>query len=222
MAALSLSLDALKPLNRWDYSSIRPGSVGSVGDCLITERLKSSLPGDFRWDPHTFGAKESNYGSNVRNGSKQSYSSGGGSSRVLDSNWGGRRRFETSHGWRYQDVRVPDRRLEPVLGEMPQYNWHNRIATVNNAKSTGSMFTVPRGGVLEGPSGVVRGGNMPMVTAVISGDVTAGFQQQSINAGPPLTAPNFKPQKSSFGGGGRNEENERYTMSRGPPGKMKR
>jgi len=222
MAALSLSIDAIKPLNRWDYSSIRPGSVGSVGDCLITERLKSSLPGDFRWDPNTFGNNESDYGSSVQDGSKQSFNSGGGPARTLDTNWGGRRRFETSHGWRYQDLRVPDKRIEPVLGAMPQYSWHNRIATVNNARTTGNLFTVPRGGVLEGPSGVTRGGNFPLVTAVVGGDETAGFQSGTINTGPPLTAPNFHPHLSTFGGGARNEENERHSFSRGPPGKIRR
>ena len=50
MSALSLSIDAIKPLNRWDYDSIRPGKVGSVGDVLITERLKASRPGDFIMD----------------------------------------------------------------------------------------------------------------------------------------------------------------------------
>lgn len=28
---LSLTIDAIRPLNRWDYSTIRPGPVGGVG-----------------------------------------------------------------------------------------------------------------------------------------------------------------------------------------------
>ncbi len=39
MAALSLSIDAIKPMNRWDYCSIRPGVQGSVGDCLVLEQV---------------------------------------------------------------------------------------------------------------------------------------------------------------------------------------
>lgn len=179
MAALSLSIDAIRPLNRWDHSSIRPGPVGSVGVVNMTPRLKSSLPGDFRWEATYFGNKESNYGSNITDGFHTNYSNGGGPAHTIDSNWGGRRRFETSHGWRYQDMRVPDRRIEPVLGTLPQYSWHNRIATVNSAKHTGDLFTVPRGGVLGGPAGVTRGGQFPRVTDVVGGEVPAMTQGAS-------------------------------------------
>jgi hypothetical protein len=89
MSALSLSLDAWRPKNRWDYDSIRPGVVGSVGDCLLTERLKSTFPGDFLWERSTFGQNESRHGSNVQDGYSYSYNSGGGPNRTKDSNWGG-------------------------------------------------------------------------------------------------------------------------------------
>lgn len=31
MAALSLSSDAIRPMNRWNHDRIQPGAVGSVG-----------------------------------------------------------------------------------------------------------------------------------------------------------------------------------------------
>ena len=192
MAALSLSIDAIRPLNRWDHSSIRPGPVGSVGVVNMTPRLKSSLPGDFRWEPTYFGNKESNYGSNITDGFHTNYSNGGGPAHTIDSNWGGRRRFETSHGWRYQDLRVPDRRIEPVMGSLPQYSWHNRIATVNSAKHTGDLFTVPRGGVLGGPNGVTRGGQFPRVTDVVGGEVPAAQISTSFSGA--TSAPKFTPE----------------------------
>ena len=211
-AALSLSIDAIRPLNRWDYSSIRPGSVGSVGDCLITERLKSSLPGDFRWKPDYYGKNESLYGSNVRNGYQRSFTSGGGSSKTIDSNWGGRRGFKVRHGWIMQDLVAPDTSVTSQLGSLPQYSWRNKIAHVNHARTTGDLFPIPVGGQIQG-SGVPRGGQLPRVTDVVAGDTSpfesqpgvnaptgsasAGTYQASQSAG---TNPNFKPSRSSFGG----------------------
>lgn len=189
MSALSLSIDAIKPLNRWDHSSIRPGVVGSVGDCLLTERLKSSLPGDFRWEASTYGKNESKLGSNVQDGYSYSYTSHGGGNRTKDSNWGGRRRFETSHGWVYQDLRAPDKFVEPILGSTGRFDWDNRIAKIIDARDTGKMF-VYQGGVIP-PNGVTRGGTFPEVTDVVAADTTAGYDDTS------AYQPNFKPDQSS-------------------------
>lgn len=190
-------IDAIKPYNRWDHSSIRPGPVGSVGDVLITPRLKSSLPGNFNWDAEYYGNKESLYGSSVSDGSYVSFNSGGGPARTLDSNWGMRRRFRTMHGWYYQDLRAPDKNVEPEMGSLPQYNWRNRIATVNNAKSTGDLF-MPLPTVELPTDGLPRGGLFPRVTDVIGGAEDAGFDgNDTVNAGPPLLNPNFHPHLSS-------------------------
>lgn len=181
MAALSLSINAIKPLNRWDHDSIRPGPVGSIGGVNPVPRLKSTFPGDFRWDEEFHGENEPRHGSNVTDGSFTNYNTGGGPSRVIDSNWGGRRRFETSHGWRYQDIRVPDRRIEPVLGQLPKYSWYNKIATVNNARNTGKLFSIPAGGIMGGANGVTRGGMYPRVTDVVGGDAGPGVSTADVN-----------------------------------------
>lgn len=184
MAALSLSLDAIRPLNRWNNTSIRPGNVGSVGDVLIAERLKASLPGEFRWDSLTSGENEPTYGSNISDGMFTGYTSGGGPGRTIDSNWGSRRRFETSHGWRIQDLRPEDRRIEPTVGAMPQYTWRNRIATLEQARTTGDLFPIPAGGVLQGPAGIMRGGNNPRVTDIVAEEPVTGTLPSMVNHHP--------------------------------------
>jgi hypothetical protein len=220
MAALSLSLEATKPLNRWDYSSIRPGNVGSVGDCLITPRLKSSLPGDFQWDREYYGKNEALYGSSTNNGTKLSFNSGGGPARTKDSNWGGRRSFKISHGWIYQDMRAPDKRVEPQMGALPQYSWRNKIAEVNHARTTGNLFPIPAGGLIRS-SGQTRGGQYPRVTDVVSGDTTPAFA--NVNESNPYGQPTgdsagYRPGLSSFGGPAAPAEQENRQRAQGRSG----
>jgi len=77
MAALSLSIDSIRPMNRWDYSRIQPGSVGSVGDTNVAVRLKHSSPNmPLRFDKTFSGNRERYLGSNVQNGSQKSFDSG--------------------------------------------------------------------------------------------------------------------------------------------------
>src|SRR5689334_12063841 len=109
-------IDAVHPHSRWDHASIRPGPVGSVGDVLLTPRLKSSLPGNFNWDAEYYGPNEPLYGSSISDGLYESYNSGGGPARTLDTVWYPRRQFKTSHGWYIQDLRAPDKRVEPIMG----------------------------------------------------------------------------------------------------------
>lgn len=154
----------VKPLNRWDYSSIQPGAVGSVGDVNLTPRLKSSLPGDFRWESCYDGEKESLFGSSITDGQQKSFNTGAIGNRVIDRTWAGGRQFQTGHGWYYQDLRVPDKRIEPVMGTLPQYDWRNKIAAVNNAGKTGNLFQY--NGAFTPPNGPLRGGLYPSVTAV--------------------------------------------------------
>lgn len=88
MAALSLSIDVIKPLNRWDHSRIQPGSVGSVGDVNLTPRFKHSMPDlPLRFDPYFRGKNSTFLGSNVQNGTQRSYDSGGLPAMTIDSNW---------------------------------------------------------------------------------------------------------------------------------------
>ena len=193
---LSLSIDATKPLNRWDYSYISPGKVGSIGDVNMTERLKSTFPGDFRWSKWTHD-KASNLGSNVQDGFSLSHTSKGGPNRTVDSNWKGRRRFKTSYGWRYQDLRPTDRSANPDLGQLPQYSWRTRLAEVERAQHTGEKFPIPREGLIAPPKGILRGGMFPRVTDVVEGDTSPGDYTNGINSGPVQSISQGQSNKSS-------------------------
>lgn len=223
MSALSLSIDAIRPLNRWDYDCIRPGIVGSVGDVLVSQRLKASAPGDFRWRPEYNGKHESLYGSAITNGTHLSYNSGGGPARCIDSNWGGRRSFRINHGWYYQDLRAPDKRIEPVVGETPQYSWRNKIATVNRAKTTGDLFPIPAGGLISPPTGnLTRGGNYPRVTDVVSADTTPGFGELNNGDFAASQLPNYKPSLSSFTAPSNDDNQRRQQFINGKSGTLGR
>lgn len=175
MAALSLSIDAIRPLNRWDHARIQPGSVGSVGDVNLTPRLKHSYPNlPLRFDKSFSGKKERYLGSNVQNGTQKSFDSGGGPARTIDSNWGGRRHFKTRHGYIFQDVRVPDDSVEPFLSSTPDYSWRNKLATCYEAKRTGSNFLPLPGAYFPSPNQIVRGGMFPRTTDLEPGTISLG------------------------------------------------
>jgi len=89
---MSLSIDAIRPLNRWDCDHIRPGNVGSVGSVDGYIRIKRSSPDD-----------------SVALESIGNPTFVGSIAKTIDSNWGGRKHFKTSHGWYMQDMRAPDK-----------------------------------------------------------------------------------------------------------------
>jgi len=224
---LSLSLDAIKSLNRWDYEYISPGVVGSVGCVNMTERLKSTIPGDYRWSKWTHDGA-SKLGSNVQNGFSISYNSRGGPNRTIDSNWKGRRRFETSHGWRYQDLRPTDRTAVPTLGQLPQYTWRTKVANVQRAQRTAEEFPIPRDGLITPPRGVLRGGNFPQITAVVAEDPNPGDFAGAETRGPQQNASEAV---TAAGGGSSSQEMGRINLRAparggapvvGGPGRMRR
>jgi hypothetical protein len=142
---------------------MHPGIVGSVGDALVSVRLKQSAPDmKMRYDKAFSGKNEMKSGSNVQDGDTKSYSSKGESARVYDSNWQNKK-FKTSHGWIYQDLRAPDKTLTEVMGSTGRYDWYNRVANTYQAKITGDMFLpLPNG---YQPSGIPRGGQVPRIVA---------------------------------------------------------
>lgn len=88
MAALSLSIDAIRPLNRWDNCRIQPGAVGPVGDVNLSPRYRQTgTNAALRYDPYFSGKNSIFLGSNVSDGQKKSYDSGGGPAKTIDSNW---------------------------------------------------------------------------------------------------------------------------------------
>jgi hypothetical protein len=182
------SITAKRPMNRWDHDSIRPGVVGSVGDVLLADRLKSSLPGDYRFEARTAGRNESRLGSNVQNGECLSYV-GSGPPRTFDSNWQSGRTFRHSRGWKFQDIKATDRAEQPIMGALPHFMWNQITANVENSKYTGRLFSSPSG--VNGPAGgVPRGGAYPQITDVVEGGASAEVSTNSYQ-------PNYKPGESS-------------------------
>lgn len=142
---------------------IVPGKVGSVGDVLASVRLKQSTPDmAMRYDKSFSGIAESLHGSNVQDGYSYSFTSGGGPARTLDSRLE-RKSFKTNHGWVYQDLRVPDTTLEPIMGSTGRYDWYNRVANTYQAKITGDMF-LPLPGEYR-PTSMTRGNQIPRIIA---------------------------------------------------------
>ena len=153
-----------EPLNNWLDNYISPGRVGSVGDVHLQVRLKQSMPSlPERHAAWTRGEYEQRLGSNIQDGQMKGYDNSGLMARVIDENWDLKQTLKTSHGWRYQDIRCPDRTIEPYLGAAPQYGWLNQVATIYNAKSTGNKFLPAPGGYAPGPDDVPRGGLIPRI-----------------------------------------------------------
>ena len=124
--------------NNW---TIRPGPVGSVGDCNMQVKLKHNMPdSEIRYDHEFSGPNEKFYGSNVQDGAYGS----GGSARVIDRKLGSRPTHKTSVGWKFQNIIPVDRSSSTVMSSLGQYSWDNKRATVMRAKLTGEKF-LPQG-----------------------------------------------------------------------------
>ena len=184
------------PLMYKHTTRMSPGIVGPVGDVNMLSRLAQSAPEmPMRFDNEML-QRESYYGSNVQDGDTKSFDSQGGSARVIDKKWTGQRDFKIQHGWKYQDIRAPDRSVEPLNVGNPGYGWYNRLATVYKAHVSGENF-LPVPGTYQS-EGVPRGGMVPRVVATEmtpSMELTQGMQPpqqlggvtQSIVAKPPST-----------------------------------
>lgn len=142
-----------------NWEEIRPGPVGPVGDVLMAVKLKHSAPDlPIRMDKTFSGKNEKRLGANITDGDY-----GDPSARVLDSDLVNNTSFKCANGWRYQDLRVPDRRYETQTGETPRYSWYNKIATAYEARRTGEMFLPLPGEYRLADGDVPRGGQTPRI-----------------------------------------------------------
>lgn len=140
-----------------NFHRISPGGVASVGDTVVSTRLKQSAP-DL---PMRTLAEDS--GNNMPRFGSAADPVG----RTIDSNWGGRRDFKTAIGWVMQDLRLPDMRVEPFVGSTGDYSWRNKLATVQELKPRGEYFLPLPGPYIPLPGELPRGGNVPSVTDII-------------------------------------------------------
>lgn len=147
---------------------IQPGPQGPVGDVLMRPRFAQSNPDmRMRYDPAFTDKKQLRLGSNVSDGQHKSFDSGGGPARLIDADWWGERDERTATGWVHQDIRATDRTAMPVAGEMPNFSWNNKIATLYKERHVGDMFLPLPYGYAPGPGHLPVGGNGPVITNVI-------------------------------------------------------
>lgn len=145
-----------------NFQTYTAAPVGSVGDPLSSVRLKQSNPDmKMRWDKEFSGKNAPRHGSNIQDGYTYSFTSGGGPGRIHEYGYYGNSSFRTDHGWVYQDLRAPDVTHEVVMGSTGRYTYHNKIATLYEAKRTGKMF-LPLPGEYA-PTKLTRGNQVPRV-----------------------------------------------------------
>lgn len=162
----------MKPKNRWNNDWISPGVVGSVGDVNLSIRLKQSTPDlPMRWVGSTVGKKESRLGSNVQDGYKRSYTSGGRGASTIEYDW-----YNPIENDYFQDLRAPSKTHMEVMGSLPQFSWNNLVQTTMNATAGDPNFaTTP--GEYGLKSGVPRGQSVPRIIATELGDLNPGVKQ---------------------------------------------
>ncbi len=157
-----LSVSGLRPLNR--TTTIQPGPQASVGDVIMGQKLKSTYPGNFR-EGLNYG--DPRVGSTAQDGDFKNKFSGGGAARTIDKAWTGERAFKTCTGWIQQDIRAPDKLLEPMMGALPQYSWLNKVSRIETMQ--GDLFPAHPDGLIVRDNGPPRGGMYPRVMGVESG-----------------------------------------------------
>lgn len=187
-------------LNVWNKNSIRPGSQGSVGDTLPQQRLKQSAP-DLAPRYADWSSKENEvfFGSNVQNGTQESFTTTGLAARSVGRKIWRNRGFKNDVGWRHQDIVPTDRSRETKLAGNPQFGWKSQQSRTYKAKVSGENFLPLPGGY--GPTGgVPRGSQFPLVVQKTDGSmsyaqrqiqVEKDYKQQKEYKGPiPITAHN--------------------------------
>lgn len=176
----TLAITAYKKPNYANHCIISPGVVGPVGDVLMQTRLRQSTPGmPMRYDYLGGKGREPRMGANITDGMKRGFTDGGGLARVYDTNWQSGRQFKTQRGWIYQDLRKPDKRIEPYLGASgPQYDWSNKLATTYRSFHTGDRFLPAPGEYALSPGEIPRNGNTPGF--YIEGDVVSLNQNRGV------------------------------------------
>ena len=81
-------------------------------------------------------------------------------------------------------MRAPDKLVTPYVGETPDYSWHNKLATVYEAKRTGNLFLPLPHGYIPSPGEMERGGAFPHIRDYEPGTQAPGSilpTQESIN-----------------------------------------
>ena len=146
-------------LNRWNKNSIRPGVVGSVGDCVSSVKLRKSssyLPP--RYDKMTSLDFE-RLGSHIQDGCI-----GGENASVVVKQLDHVQGFKTAHGWIHDDLIPTDRARDSYMGEIHNYSYRSIVADIKRAKLSGEGFLPLPGGYEKPKSETPRGSQVPRVS----------------------------------------------------------
>jgi hypothetical protein len=162
----TLSVAAVKPLNRWNNNYIAPGGVASISapqqgvhmrtSCSAMRHPKIELP-------------NSEVGSNVVDGNNPAMTLIGAPARSIEQAFDNETKLKNGD-W-VQDLRPADRLTEPRIG--PQFNrgWKEKVAKIYKASTTGSKF-LPHPDAFGLPRNQLpRGGNTPAITT--EGDINS-------------------------------------------------
>jgi hypothetical protein len=179
----------VKPLNRWDKDSIRPGPVGSVGDVNLQVKLKHSAPDlPQRYDKTFSGKNEVWSGSNISDGQWTGFTSGGRGAITVSRPMQNRAGFKTPVGWMIENILPVDRTRMAKMVPLGQYSWESDKARIYKAKTTGEQFLpLPMGYT---KAELPRGSHFPRIVA------------SSIGEGVALPAAEVKITDSEFGENG--------------------
>lgn len=145
-------------LNRWNKDSIRPGVVGSVGDCIGSVKLRKSssyLPP--RYDKMSLDVER--LGSHIQDGYL-----GGENASVVEKQLDHVQGFKTAHGWIHDDLIPTDRARDSYMGEIHNYAFRSTVANINRAKLSGEGFLPLPGGYAKPQSAIPRGSQVPRVS----------------------------------------------------------
>lgn len=159
----------IKPLNRWDKDSIRPGPVGSVGDVNLQVKLKTSSPDmPQRYEKAFSGKNEVWSGSNISDGQWTGYTSGGRGAITTTQPMPMRAGFKTPVGWMMENILPVDRSREAKMVPLGQYSWESDKARIYRAKTTGDQFLpLPMG---YNKPDLPRGSQYPKIVASAIGE----------------------------------------------------
>lgn len=162
----------VKPLNRWDKDSIRPGPVGSVGDVNLQVKLKHSAPDlPQRYEKAFSGKNEVWSGSNISDGQWTGFTSGGRGAITVSRPMQNRAGFKTPVGWMIENILPVDRTRMAKMVPLGQYSWESDKARIYRAKTTGEQFLPMPMGYTKAE--LPRGSHFPRIVASSIGEGVA-------------------------------------------------
>ncbi len=160
LVSMEALVHQIKPRNMRSY---HPGVVGEVGEVVVQPRFRQSTPFmPWAFDPYYAGKRANKLGSNVQDGDTVGYDNKGGPAKLRHHGWVGNRSFKHQYGWTFHDLVQSDKRVEPWVSSIGDYEWRNKVAHFRKLKSGGNKyFSIVPGPYQPTPDDLLRGGTQP-------------------------------------------------------------